>query len=41
MGSFSFKSILNFKKEMSMTITYKASFRKEHGDGELKEALQL
>ena len=41
MGSFSFKSILNFRKEMSMMITFKASFRKEHGDGELKETLQI
>lgn len=41
MGSFSFKSILSFRKEMSMMITFKASFKKEHGDGELKEALQI
>jgi len=41
MGSFSFKNILSFRKEMSMMITFESSFRKEHGDGELKEALQM
>lgn len=36
MGSFSFKSRLNFKKEMSMMMTFKVSFIKESGGTELK-----
>lgn len=41
MGLFPFKSILNSKKEMSMLITFKVSFIKEHDGIELKGALQF
>lgn len=41
MRSFSFKSRLNFKKEMSMMMTFKVSFLKEYGGTELKDLAVL